>query len=229
MARNPWVNVRLLWFLEGSGFLSPSQSGFWKLRCATNNLIRLETLICEAFTASQHLLAVFFDFEKAYATAWHYGIRQQLHVFGMCDCLSMLIRDLHTDLVFRVHVGSSFSAPHLQEGVPQGSILSMPLFAVATSGINSLPVGVSSSLCVDYLAVWYAGSRMPAVERRLQVALDKVSAWEDSRSFHFPTSKTISMHFCRIGGVDPDPDLLAGRRLQCMEETRFLGLVFDCC
>ena len=37
------------------------------------------------------------------------------------------------------------------------------------------------------------------------------------------------MHFCRIRGVHPDPDLfLNGQRISCVEEAKFLGLIFDC-
>ena len=46
--------------------------------------------------------------------------------------------------------------------------------------------------------------------------------------FKFSTSKTVVVHFCRIRGVHPDPDIyLKGQRIPCVEETRFLGLTFD--
>ena len=91
-----------------------------------------------------------------------------------------------------------------------------------------MPDGVSSSLYVDDLAVWFSGSRMSAVERRMQLALDRVSAWADSKGFRFSASKTVAMHFCRLRGVHPDPDLvLYGRRLSCVPEAKFLGLTFD--
>ncbi|KAK3878757.1 hypothetical protein Pcinc_016569 [Petrolisthes cinctipes] len=36
------------------------------------------------------------------------------------------------------------------------------------------------------------------------------------------------MHFCHIRGVHPAPDLfMYGHRIRCVEETRFLGLLFD--
>ncbi|XP_068223287.1 uncharacterized protein [Palaemon carinicauda] len=36
------------------------------------------------------------------------------------------------------------------------------------------------------------------------------------------------MHFCRIGGIHPDPDLyIYGKRISCKDETLFLGLLFD--
>ena len=224
------VNVRLVWFLEKGGHLSPSQSGFRKFRSTSDNLIRLESSICEAFASKQHLVAVLFDLEKAYDTAWRHGILRQLHAFGLRGRLPVLLRDFLSGRVFRVRVGSTLSAPRVQEeGVPQGSVLSVSLFAVAINGIiDSVPAGVSSSLYVDDLAIWFSGSRMSAVERRLQLTLDKVSTWADSMGLRFSPSKTVAIHFCRLKGIHPDPDLeLYGRRLRCVDEARFLGLTFD--
>ena len=38
------------------------------------NLVHLETFIRDAFIHNQHLVAVFFDLQKAYDTTWKYGI-----------------------------------------------------------------------------------------------------------------------------------------------------------
>ena len=69
---------------------------------------------------------------------------------------------------------------------------------------------------------------MAVAERKLQLCIDRISEWAEVRGFRFLTSKTVVMHFCHIRGVHPDPDLyLYGRRISCVEETRFLGLIFD--
>ena len=117
----------------------------------------------------------------------------------------------------------------LDDGVPQGSILSVMLFAVAINDvIGVLPAGVHSSLYVDDLCISFSAARMPLIERKLQLAINRVSGWADRRGFRFSASKTVAMHFCRKRGVYPDPDLYLGnRRLSCVETTRYLGLVFD--
>ncbi|GFV82471.1 RNA-directed DNA polymerase from mobile element jockey [Trichonephila clavipes] len=43
------VSVRLMFYLESHNLLSPLQSGFWKSRSTTDNFLRLETSIREAF------------------------------------------------------------------------------------------------------------------------------------------------------------------------------------
>ena len=224
------INVRLVWFHEKGGFISPSQCGFRRMHSTIDALFRLESSICEAFASKQHHITIFFDLEKAYDTAWRYGILKSLHDFGLRGRMARLIESFLTDRSFRVRVGNSLSDLRCQEqGVPQGSVLSVTLFAIAINGIvDVLPPGVSSTLYVDDLSISFSASRMSVAERRLQLSLDKVSRWVEERGFRFSQSKTVAMHFCRNRGVHPDPDLiLNGRRIICVEETRFLGLIFD--
>ena len=69
---------------------------------------------------------------------------------------------------------------------------------------------------------------MTVATRKLQLTIDKIITWAEKNGFKFSMSKTVTMHFCRIRGVHPDPDLyIHGQRIPCVEETRFLGLVFD--
>jgi ribonuclease HI len=224
------INVRLVWFLENGSFLSESQCGFRKMRSTEDNLLRLESSVCSAFSAKQHHITVFFDLEKAYDTAWRYGILSTLHGYGLRGHLPIFIRNFLSERFFKVRVGCEHSPVFIQEeGVPQGSVLSVTLFAVAINGIVSvLPRDVKSSLFVDDFSLSYTASRMTVAERQLQLAINKVSTWALKRNFRFSPAKTVVMHFCRIRGVHPDPDLyLYGQRIQCREEVRFLGLIFD--
>ena len=77
------INKRLVWYLESNNLITKLQSGF-RAECSTNdNLVRLETFIRDAFIKREHVVAVFFDLEKAYDTTWRYGILKDLHNFGM--------------------------------------------------------------------------------------------------------------------------------------------------
>jgi hypothetical protein len=59
------VNKRLVWFLEANNVLTELQSGFQKNRSTTDQLVRLEKSVREAFACREHVVAVFFDLEKA--------------------------------------------------------------------------------------------------------------------------------------------------------------------
>ena len=85
------------------------------------------------------------------------------------------------------------------------------------------------SLFVDDLSLSFAASRMAVAERKMQLTIDKIIEWAARRGFKFSTSKTVVVHFCNLRGVYLDPDLyMYDQRIACKEETRFLGLLFDC-
>ena len=142
------VNARLVWFLERKGILSPSQCGFRKIYSTSDALIRLEASICEAFAPNHHHLTVL---EKAYDTTWKYGILKKLHSCGLRGELPMLIKAFLRLRKFQVQVGNVFSQRKIQEeGVPQGSVLSVTLFALAINDVAEvIPPGILTTLLVD--------------------------------------------------------------------------------
>ena len=175
-------------------------------------------------------MTVFFDLEKAYDTAWRFGILKTLHEFGFRGEMALFIQVFLRNRRFKVKVGNTLSSLRNQdEGVPQGSVLSVTLFALAINGIASvIPDDVMHTIFVDDLSISFAASRMAVAERKLQLTMDRMVEWAERRGFRFSTAKTVAMHFCNIRGVHPDPDLyIHGQRISCKEETRFLGLIFD--
>ena len=103
------INVRLVWYLESNNLISPVQSGFRSERSTNDNLIRLETFIRDAFVAKEHVVAVFFDLEKAYDTTWRHGIMRDLHDLGIRDRLATFIENFLADRWIQVRVGSTLS------------------------------------------------------------------------------------------------------------------------
>ena len=223
------INKRLVYYLENKNILTPFQCGFRQGRSTLDHLVRLETLIRNAFTAYQHFVAVFFDLEKAYDTTWKYGILRDLHNTGLRGNLPLFIQNFLDDRTFQVRLGTVLSDTHEQEmGVPQGSVLSVTLFSLKINSIVScLSTGTDCSLYVDDFLISYRSSYMPAIERQLQLVLNKLEEWADQNGFRFSTAKTVAVHFCRKR-LHPDPDLfLYGTRIPVVPETKFLGVTFD--
>ena len=57
------ISKRLTWYLESNNVITKFQSGFRAERSTSDNLVRLD-----AFIKREHVVAVFFDLEKAYDT-----------------------------------------------------------------------------------------------------------------------------------------------------------------
>ena len=125
------VNNRLVWFLERNKLITPLQCGFRKQHSTTDHLVRLESFIREAFIQRQHAVAVFFDLEKAYDCTCKYGIMKDLHEAGLRGRLPCFIEGFLKNRQFSVCLGTCLSRLFDREmGVPQGSVLSVTLFAL---------------------------------------------------------------------------------------------------
>ena len=224
------INERLVWYLETNNIITEFQSGFRHQRSTNDHLVRLETFIREAFIKKEHLVAVFFDLEKAYDTTWKYGIMNDLHDIGLKGRLPVFVQNFLSNREFKVRVGSTLSEAHNQEqGVPQGSILSVTLFSLKINNIvKCLNPGVDCSLYVDDFLICYRSKNMNTIERQLQLNLNKIRKWSTENGFKFSKSKTVCMHFCHLRKAHNDPILtLDGTPIPVVEENKFLGVVFD--
>ena len=76
-----------------------------------------------------------------------------------------------------MRVGNTLSERHQQEeGVPQGSVLSVTLFALSINGIAVVVLpGVLSTLFVNDLSVSFAAASMAVAERRLQLTINHIN------------------------------------------------------
>ena len=224
------INDRLIWYLEKSKLITPVQCGFRKHRSTTDHLVSLESFVREAFIQRQHAVAIFFDLEKAYDTTWKYGIMKDLHNAGLRGRLPLFIEGFLKNRQFQVRVASTLSQLQYQEmGVPQGSILSVTLFGLKINSIvKSISPGVECSLYVDDFLICYRSKYINIIERHIQRCLNKLSEWADTNGFKFSSSKTVCMHFCRLHRVHDDPALtLNGSPIPVVEDTKFLGIIFD--
>ena len=224
------INKRLVWFLETENLITEFQSGFRKNRSPMDHLVRLETFIREAFLRKEHLTAIFFDIEKAYDTVWKYGVTRDLKELGLKGRMPIFIENFLRNRQFRVKIGTTLSDLKEQEnGVPQGSILSVTLFSIRINHIvKNLNPGIDCSLYVDDFLICCRSKYIPIIERKLQLCLNKVTKWTEENGFKFSRTKTKCMHFCRLRNVHHDPVLtIEGTPIPITDQYKFLGIVFD--
>ena len=224
------VNARLVWHLESNGLISDIQCGFRQKRSTIDHLVRFETFIREAFIKKQHVLAVFFDLEKAYDTTWKEGILLDMYNMGFRGRLPEFIRGFLSSRSFQVRVGSTYSDSFEQEmGVPQGSILSPALFSIKINDIvKAVTAGTDASLFVDDFALCVRGATLHRVERHLQLCVNSVQSWVTDNGFKFSPTKTTCVHFTQQRGTFSDPNItINGSPVTISKEAKFLGVIFD--
>ena len=62
------INARLIWYQETNKLITEYQLDFKSQRSPIDHLIQLETFIREVSIKKEHLVAIFFNLEKAYDT-----------------------------------------------------------------------------------------------------------------------------------------------------------------
>ena len=224
------INTRLVWFLETNGLISPFQFGFRKNRSTLDPLFRLSNQIQQGFASQKQTIGVFFDLEKAYDTTWRHGIIKQFLDMGIGGKMIRFINAFLSDRYIKVKVGNKMSSLYKQEeGVPQGSVLSVTCFSVAINKIvEAVAPPVNCSLFVDDFVLYYTSYDALSACKQIQKAINAVSKWADSNGFKFSNNKTVAVRFTRRRQTEVVPTLtLKGTILPFEEEVKFLGVIFD--
>ena len=145
-----------------------------------------------------------------------------LHEAGLRGRLPCFIEGFLKNRQFSVRLGTFLSGHFDQEmGVPQGSVLSVILFALKINSIvKAITPDVECSLYVDDFLIVYRSKYIHIIERHLQRSLNMLSHWSDTNGFKFSSSKTVCMHFCRLRSAHPNPELtLNGTLIPVVEQT----------
>ena len=113
--------------------------------------------------------------------------------------LPYYIQEFLKERSFQVKLGQQLSESRQQQnGVPQGSILSVTLFALK---INSIALTVSnnprfsSSLYVDDFQVSFRHSDLEEAQREMQQFLRQLEDWATYNGFKFSTTKIKALLF----------------------------------
>ncbi|GAB0086587.1 hypothetical protein DMENIID0001_006810 [Sergentomyia squamirostris] len=225
------VNFRLMWYLEKENLLNNNQIGFRRGRSTTNSLTTFSGDILESFEKRSHTTAVFFDMQGAYDRTWAEVIINQLVEWGFHGHILDFIKFYLTSRKIRVRIGSTLSSEEsIDNGVPQGGVLSVTLFLVAINGIFKFfnPDDPNKILVYADDIVVYNDS-LDDSERciQLQKCVNEIGKWASRNGFRFSPSKTKIMHFCRKHRCRQIPLSLNGSLLEYVETYKYLGLWFD--
>ncbi len=116
-----------------------------------------------------------------------------------------------TDISEFALVTNCLTVTPLKTAFPQGSVLSVTLFAIAINSIASVVrEPVKTSLFVDDFAIFCSSSSISVIQRQLQLVFNKLYEWSMSSGFKFSPTKCTGVHFCRIYHLHSDPILYLG-------------------
>lgn len=85
----------------------------------------LEHAIRKAQSSRESVVAVFFDIEKAYDMMWKDRLLIKLGKLGITGSMHRWIKDFLFSRSVQVRIGKSLSRNFVENGMPQGSIISL--------------------------------------------------------------------------------------------------------
>lgn len=193
------INRRLIETIEAQRLLDPRQYAFRRGRGLDLYLADLEGSIDDAWSKWKHSELVALDISKAYDRISNKAIIRQLESWGLSGRMLNYVRSYLKERHFRVAVGGALSDRMEQtNGVPQGSILAVTLFAIGMNSLfNRIPKGVKIFVYADDILLLVSGLNAKAVRRVLQKAVKCVSVWAAEVGFSIASEKSNHMHICR--------------------------------
>jgi hypothetical protein len=182
------INKRQLWYL------SSTQTGNRKHRSTEDQLSLHAQEVENGFQDKKKTIAVFFDLTQAFDRVWKDGLLLKLLQKGIRCRIFSWIKNLLVHKSARVMVDGKLShRAHHREGVPQGGVVSPPLFLVFIDDITDcVPRHVSNTLHADDFAVWSTTIHTNTAVKRIKGTVDNVNQWTKDWGQEASKTKTCS-------------------------------------
>eukprot|EP00102_Acyrthosiphon_pisum_P014593 XP_008184726.1 PREDICTED: uncharacterized protein LOC103309877 [Acyrthosiphon pisum] len=192
------INNRLTWHLEKSNYLTLEQNGFRRDRSTTKNILNIKNEIQTALKYNQSLGLISFDIAKAPGR-------------------------------FRLKHPTSYPTIFTQEnGVPQGSTISVTLFLIA---INDISDGIRKPniplLYADDFNIICRSSNCNTIQQLLQDSTNKLESWSKTSGFRFAANKTSLILINQKRKKEDIAVKMGNHTIKSQTQVKILGAIFD--
>lgn len=225
------VNRRLSTELERQGRIHPRQHAF---RCGYGSetfFSELDHLLDKASSEDLHVDVVSLDLSKAYDMTWKLPILTSLKSWDFQGCMFNYVENFLQNRRFRVlNAGATSTSRLLENGIPQGSVLSVTLFLIAMNSVfERIPKEVYIIVYADDITLIVFGKYGRVVRHKMQDAVQSVVDWADGVGFVISPEKSKLLHVCF--GHHHRPNLpyvsIGEHAVKAVREMKLLGVTID--
>lgn len=231
---NAILDKRLTKFLENNKIIDPCQIGFTKKARTSDHMFILRCILDKyCHNKDGRVFACFVDFQKAFDTVIHTGIKLKLLDIGVGSLFYKIIKCMYSNSKSSVKIGQQ-RTPWFDNkvGVRQGDNLSPNLFKVF---INDLPRyfdNISDAIKLNDHTVnclMYADDviLLSSSATGLQKRLDKLGKYCNDWCMNVNTNKTKILIFNRAGRHISQKFSLNDCTIECVSRYKYLGLYFS--
>lgn len=224
------ISKRIRWFVETNRHISPLQYGFRQFRSTTDHLMNIESEILDNYANNNYTILISLDIEKAYEMVWKHRIIKILHDINIKGNSLAFVRNFLSHRSIKVRINDTLSNPvPMENGLPQGSVLSVILFLLAINEILSpIENPTKGFLFADDLTLTCSGRTLKPILKLVQNSLNNLQEWSMKTGFKFSKTKTEYMIVSKKRKISNNIKLyLNNHNIKKVNKLNILGLVFD--
>lgn len=223
---------RLENFIEHYDILNQNQFGFRKGHSTYMAMSILVDKFHETINDNKFMVCLFLDLSRAFDTISHDILLDKLHAYGIRGTAhEWLSNYLNNRRQFVSYNGMNSYNGNIDIGVPQGSILGPLLFLLYVNDLYNVTNKVSFIQFADDTSIYATGSSLADVISIIQSEVCLISEWLRNNKLLLNASKSSYMIMTNrkkyAGNDNIMPIKIDGTSVECVPETKFLGIVLD--
>lgn len=222
------ILTRLRQPLQTNDIIRPDQYAFQTHLSAELQLLRVTEFLAYNMNRAYYTAAIFLDVEKAYDKVWKAKLLTKLHNLGVIPTyITKLIDSFLTNRRFFVRLENQRSGTYsLDEGIPQGSVLSPTLFILYVNDLPTIPRILTAQFADDTVLMAYS-RRMNAAVIRLQRQVTLIEKWARDNLIKINADKTQAVMFTRRRPDLRDRIRIHNVNIPWSTQVRYLGVILD--
>lgn len=212
------------------GRISPSHHAFLPKHGVHTICHELESKLRENLSRRRHSVVLSEDIEKAFDRVVSIFVIDELKDWGISLPIINLIFSFLSNRKIMVKIDGYISLQHpLDNGIPQGSPLSVILFTIYA---NSLAKSIQNLPGIDYVGLYadnifaVASGTQDEVSLNINLLNEKIQHWAITRGAVIPVTKSEILHVCRRRNCNVDNLPLGGTLVPLTNNLKILGLHF---
>ena len=225
------ISRRLFWFLTQENKLTQHQTAYKTESGTINALIYLDDYITKSLSTSSHVSLLSIDAEKAFDRVGLHTVIQQLMKWKTGPIILNYVKSFLSNRRFKVRLNNIQSDTfNLENGIPQGSPLSVILFLVA---FNQLSIIINEckyfkhTLYADDLYIFRVIQSLDIFNTKLNLLYYKITEWCNYSGVKISEEKCKHLHFCKKINCNNINLSLNAFRLENVNDLKILGLIFN--
>ena len=157
---------------------------------------------------------------------WRDGLLFKLKQMNIAGNVYSYVKNFLSNRTIQVRVGTEISSKfQMDNGTPQGSVISPLLFLLMINDLPENPTKVETSIFADDTCLFKSGHNLDLIVRNVQRSLNGLAEWCSRWGFKINLLKTVAVLFthrkdvCSLH-INGEPV-----KIEC--QAKFLGLIFD--